>query len=67
MAIGIDAQFYTGHLPNAKQKLQRVIQVARERNKRRNKGKEILRTGPAMVQLVEALCHKTRSCAVDSW
>jgi len=67
MTIGTDAQIYTGHLRNANQTLQRVIQVARERNKRRNRGKEIQRTGPAMVHLVEAFCHKTRSCAFDSW
>jgi len=67
MAIGTDAQIYTGHLPNTNRKLQRVTQVAHERNKRRNKGKGILRTGPTMVQLVEALCHKNRSCVFDSW
>ena len=43
MTIGTDAQIYTGQLPNVNQKHHRVIQVARERNKRRNKGKGILR------------------------
>ena len=67
MTIVTDAQIYTGHLPNGNQALQRMIQIARERNKQGNKGKETQRTGPAMVHLVQTFCHKTRSCAFDFW